>query len=69
MEFLKKRISLILVLIMAAAPLFGGAGTVSAASDDMEVIVEKQIRAFAGSIDQKNMDDAAALALAGHGMS
>ena len=66
---LKKVFSLILALVLVCVPLFGGAGTVHAASvDDMESIIEKQIRAFADSIDQANADDKAAAALATHGM-
>ena len=66
----KKVLSMILVLITLSAPLLGRAGTVHAATtDDMESSIEKQIRAFADSIDQKDADDEAALALAGHGMT
>lgn len=66
----KKIIAFLLALVISAAPLLGGAGTVRAAStDDLEPIIEKQIRAFADSIDKSNADDDAALALAGHGMS
>ena len=67
----KKLISFILAILLAAAPLFGGAGTVRAASvstDEMEALIEKQIRAFADSIDKSNADGAAAKALANHGM-
>ena len=69
----KKLISFILVLILVAAPLFGGAGRVSAVSQDtyavLEAAVDKQIRAFADSIDKSNADDSAAAALAKHGMT
>ena len=69
----RKIISLILAFVLAAAPLLGGAGSVSAASQDtyaaLEAAVDKQIRAFGDSIDKSNADDDAALALAGHGMS
>ena len=67
----KKLISFILAILLVAAPLFGGAGTVRGASvsaDEMEALIEKQIRAFADSIDKSNADGAAAKALANHGM-
>lgn len=68
----KKIIAFLLALVISAVPLLGGAGTVhgaEASSNDMETLIEKQIRAFADSIDKSNADDDAALALAGHGMS
>ena len=62
--------SLILALVFVCAPLLGGVGTVRAASnDDMEAIIEKQIRAFADSIDQSNADTTAAKILATHGLT
>ena len=69
----RKIISLILAFVLAAAPLLGGAGSVSAAPQDtyaaLEAAVDKQIRAFGDSIDKSNADDDAAVALAGHGMT
>ena len=40
----------------------------AAAQSELSATIEKQIRAFAKSIDQKNADDDAALELASHGM-
>ena len=69
----RKIISLILAFVLAAASLLGGAGSVSAASQDtyaaLEAAVDKQIRAFGDSIDKSNADDSAAAALAKHGMT
>ena len=66
----KKLISFILAILLVAAPLFGGAGTVRAAStDDLQSIVEKQIHAFADSIDKSGADDTAAAALVKHGLT
>lgn len=67
---MRKRIISFLLAFLLIIPLFcGGAGTVHAASsDDIEAIVEAQIRAFADTLDQKDADDSAAAALAKHGM-
>ena len=68
----RKLICLLLALALVAAPLFGGAGTVRGASvstDEMEALIEKQVRAFADSIDKSNADDAATAALANHGLT
>ena len=68
----RKLICLLLALALVAAPLLGGAGTVRGASvsaDEMESQIEKQIRAFADSIDKSGADDAAAAALAKHGLT
>ena len=67
----KKVFSLVLALILSCASLFALTGTAYAAStgDDLESTIEKQIRAFADSIDKSNADDSAAAALASHGLT
>ena len=68
----RKILALFLALMLTLAPLFGGAGVVRGASvstDEMEALIEKQIRAFADSIDKSNADNAAAAALANHGLT
>ncbi len=55
----RKVISLILVLALAAAPLMGGAGTVSAAStEDLESIIAQQFNAYAKSLKPEGASEA-----------
>ena len=58
--------ALLLVLVLTAALL--PVPVAEAASDDLSAVIERQIRAYADSIDQKDADDAAASALATHGL-
>ena len=66
----KRVLSIILTFTLFAAPLLNGAANVHAASTDhIKNQIEKQIRAFADSIDKSDADGTAAAALATHGIT
>ena len=64
-----------LVMLWSAMPIFSlpvcaeDVAQAAVTEDDLRAAVESQIRAFAKSINQSNADDAAAKALAKHGLS
>ena len=62
-------ILLCLGILLPCIPMPSDASEVSVQTNDLKSEVERQIRAYADSIDQSDAVDSAALALAVHGMT